>query len=65
MELVAYFRERTLNDLPEFAGLNPSIENLARLIGQELWNRIKDPLHSLTAKIWENDIAWTAYREER
>jgi 6-pyruvoyltetrahydropterin/6-carboxytetrahydropterin synthase len=65
MELVAYFRDRTLNDLPEFAGLNPSIENLARLMGQDLLGRVKEPLHSLTVKIWENDIAWAAYREER
>lgn len=65
MELVAYFRDRTLNDLPEFTGLNPSIENLARLMGQDLLGRVQEPIHSLTVKIWENDIAWAAYREER
>ncbi|MCX5892624.1 MAG: 6-carboxytetrahydropterin synthase [Deltaproteobacteria bacterium] len=64
-ELIAYYRDQTLNELPEFAGLNPSIEHFARLLGQELLNRIKDPLHALTAKVWEDDIAWTAYREER
>jgi 6-pyruvoyltetrahydropterin/6-carboxytetrahydropterin synthase len=65
MELVAYYRDQTLNELPEFTGLNPSIENLARLMGQELMGRIKEPIRSLTVKIWENDIAWAAYREER
>jgi 6-pyruvoyltetrahydropterin/6-carboxytetrahydropterin synthase len=64
-ELVAYYREQTLNELPEFAGLNPSIEHLARLLGQELISRLKEPLRALTVKIWENDIAWAAYREER
>ncbi|HEY9073375.1 MAG TPA: 6-carboxytetrahydropterin synthase [Desulfobaccales bacterium] len=64
-ELVAYYTDQTLNELPEFAGLNPSIEHFARLLGQELLNRIKDPLHALTAKVWEDDIAWAAYREER
>ncbi len=64
-DLVAYYREQILNELPEFAGLNPSIEHFARLLGQELLSRIKDPLHALTAKVWEDDIAWTAYREER
>ncbi|MCL4503171.1 MAG: 6-carboxytetrahydropterin synthase [Deltaproteobacteria bacterium] len=64
-ELVAYYRDQTLNELPEFAGLNPSIEHFARLLAQELLNRIKDPLHALTAKVWEDEIAWTAYREER
>ena len=27
-ELAARYRDRTLNDLPEFEGLNPSIEHL-------------------------------------
>jgi len=65
LELVAYYRDQTLNGLPEFAGLNPSIENLARLMGQDLINRVKEPIRALTVKIWENDIAWTSYREER
>ena len=43
-ELVAYYRDQTLNDLPEFAGLNPSIERFARLLGQSLWGRISEPL---------------------
>jgi 6-pyruvoyltetrahydropterin/6-carboxytetrahydropterin synthase len=64
-ELVAYYTDQTLNELPEFAGLNPSIEHFARLMGQELLSRIKDPLRALTAKVWEDDIAWAAYREER
>jgi 6-pyruvoyltetrahydropterin/6-carboxytetrahydropterin synthase len=64
-ELVAYYRDQTLNELAEFAGLNPSIEHFARLLCQELLNRIKEPLHALTTKVWEDDIAWAAYREER
>jgi len=64
-ELLAYYREQTLNELPEFAGLNPSIEHFARLLCQGLLSRMKDPLHALTVKVWEDDIAWTAYREER
>ncbi len=64
-ELIAYYRDQTLNDLPEFAGLNPSIEHFSRLLCQELANRIKDPLHAVTTKVWEDDIAWAQYREER
>jgi 6-pyruvoyltetrahydropterin/6-carboxytetrahydropterin synthase len=64
-ELVAYYRDQTLNDLPEFAGLNPSIEHFARLLCQELLSRLKEPLSAVAVKIWENDIAWAAYREER
>jgi 6-pyruvoyltetrahydropterin/6-carboxytetrahydropterin synthase len=64
-ELAAYYRAQTLNDLPEFAGLNPSIEHFARILGQEILSRMKEPLSAVTVKIWENDIAWAAYREER
>ena len=45
-ELVAYYRDQTLNQLPEFAGLNPSIEHFARILCQELFSRLKDPLHA-------------------
>jgi len=64
-ELVAYFRDQTLNDLPEFAGLNPSIEHFARILCQEILSRVKEPLDAVRVKIWENDIAWAAYYEER
>ncbi|MFA4903053.1 MAG: 6-carboxytetrahydropterin synthase [Desulfobaccales bacterium] len=64
-ELAAYYREQTLNDLPEFIGLNPSIEHFARILCQELLSRVKEPLSAVTVRIWENDIAWAAYREER
>jgi 6-pyruvoyltetrahydropterin/6-carboxytetrahydropterin synthase len=64
-ELTAYYRDQTLNDLPEFAGLNPSIEHFARILCQEVLSRVKEPLSAVTVQIWENDIAWASYREER
>jgi len=61
--LVAYYRDRTLNDLPEFAGLNPSIEHFARILAEALAGRIQAPtLTTLTVVIWENNIAWASYR---
>jgi 6-pyruvoyltetrahydropterin/6-carboxytetrahydropterin synthase len=64
--LVAYYRDRTLNELPEFEGLNPSIEHFARILCQALSTRIQAPhLSAITIKIWENEIAWAAYRKER
>jgi 6-pyruvoyltetrahydropterin/6-carboxytetrahydropterin synthase len=63
--LVAHFRDQTLNDLPEFAGKNPSIEHFSRLFFQELKKRIKAAtLTAIQVKIWETGIAWAAYREE-
>ncbi len=64
-EQINYYRDKTLNDLPEFAGLNPSIEHFARILCQQLRHLLAAPnLIALQVTIWENDIAWTAYREE-
>jgi 6-pyruvoyltetrahydropterin/6-carboxytetrahydropterin synthase len=58
------FRDKTLNDLPEFQNLNPSIEQLARLIHQNLCRRLTVEAHAaMEIKLWENDFAWAAYRE--
>ncbi len=63
--LVVHYRDKTLNELPEFKGLNPSIEHFARIFCQALAERIQAPnLGLITVKIWENDIAWAAYRQE-
>jgi 6-pyruvoyl-tetrahydropterin synthase len=63
--LVAYFRDKTLNELPEFAGLNPSIEHFSRIFCQRLKERLQAAtLEAVGVKIWETGIAWAAYREE-
>ena len=63
--LVARYRDKTLNDVPEFEGLNPSIEHFARIFCQALSDLIRAPnLQAVTIKMWENEIAWAAYRQE-
>ena len=62
--LVSRYKDKTLNDLPEFAGLNPSIEHFSRIFCHAMVERIHAPnLSAMTIKIWENDIAWARYRE--
>jgi 6-pyruvoyltetrahydropterin/6-carboxytetrahydropterin synthase len=64
--LVARYRDKTLNDLPEFKGLNPSLEHFARLFCQALSERIQAPnLSAVVMKMWENETTWAAYRVER
>ncbi len=64
-DLVDYFKDQTLNDLTEFKDLNPSIEHFCRIFFNAIRSKIKaDNLTALTVKIWENEIAWTSYREE-
>ena len=61
--LVAHYKDKTLNDLPEFNGLNPSIEHLSRIFCTQLAARIRvQRLQTMVLKIWENDIAWASYR---
>jgi len=62
-ESVAYFRDRMLNELPEFAGLNPSIEHFARILAERLAAGLAAPnLSALRTVVWENEIAWASYR---
>lgn len=61
--LVARYRDQTLNDLPEFAGLNPSLEHFSRILAESLAGLIQaETLTALTVRLWENDIAWASYR---
>src|SRR5690349_18435837 len=65
-ELVNYYREQMLNDKPEFAGLNPSIEHFARILAASLSERIKARnISTLKVVLWENDSAWAAYELRR
>lgn len=63
---VARFRDQTLNQLPEFTDLNPSIEHFTRILCQLLSNSIQAPnISMITVKIWENEIAWASYEMKR
>lgn len=65
-EIVSGYRDQTLNDLPAFAGLNPSIEHFARILCTGLSEQIQAAnIRSMTVRLWENEIAWAAYTLER
>ena len=60
--IVEQYRDQTLNELPPFQGLNPSIEHFSRIICQSLASRIVAPnLNALTVTLWENEIAWARF----
>lgn len=64
--IVNYYKEQMLNDKPEFAGLNPSIEHFSRILATTLSERIKaDNIRAIKVVLWENESAWAAYRVER
>jgi 6-pyruvoyltetrahydropterin/6-carboxytetrahydropterin synthase len=61
--LVDYFRDVVLNELPEFVGLNPSIEHFSRIIWHSLAKEISaQNIKEMVIQLWENDIAWVSYR---
>lgn len=63
--IVEQYRDKNLNQLAVFEGLNPSLEHFARLIWQNMAHQLKSTnLKSMTVRIWENDIAWAAYTKD-
>jgi 6-pyruvoyltetrahydropterin/6-carboxytetrahydropterin synthase len=65
-EIVNYYKDQMLNDKPEFAGLNPSIEHFSRILATSLSEHIKaDNITTIKVVLWENDSAWAAYNVER
>jgi 6-pyruvoyltetrahydropterin/6-carboxytetrahydropterin synthase len=61
--VLAAFSGQTLNALPAFAGLNPSIERLATVLHATFTARLAHlDLEALTVTLWEDAIAWTSYR---
>jgi 6-pyruvoyltetrahydropterin/6-carboxytetrahydropterin synthase len=65
-EIVNYYKEQMLNDKPEFAGLNPSIEHFARILATSLSERIMATnISAVKVILWENASAWAAYTLER
>jgi len=61
-DIVDRYRDTTLNDLPEFEGLNPSVEHFARIVCLSLKDRLSTSnLDGIRVKIWEDDEAWASY----
>jgi 6-pyruvoyltetrahydropterin/6-carboxytetrahydropterin synthase len=60
------YRDKTLNNLPEFEGKNPSLELFARLLAEGMSKALEPhlppgTLRSLTAKLWEHEQAYATY----
>jgi 6-pyruvoyltetrahydropterin/6-carboxytetrahydropterin synthase len=63
---VAAYRDRTLNEQPEFQGLNPSIENFSRILCQSFDRAIRAAnICYLSVRLWENEVAWAEFEMER
>lgn len=59
------YRARVLNDLPEFAGLNPSLEHFARILAGRLGAALVGKhLTVHLVRLWESETAWASFRQE-
>ena len=63
-EIIAQFSDHTLNDLPRFAGLNPSLERFAGVLYEDLYANLALKDLFVAVKLWENDRDWAAYGPE-
>lgn len=59
--LVERYRDRTLNGLPEFDGLNPSVEHFARIVADQLVIDAAN-LTAVEVTIWEHAGAAGGFR---
>jgi 6-pyruvoyltetrahydropterin/6-carboxytetrahydropterin synthase len=64
-EFIGSYADRTLNEMPPFAGLNPSIEHFARVACQYVADEPSlKGLSSVCARMWENEDACASYRQD-
>jgi 6-pyruvoyltetrahydropterin/6-carboxytetrahydropterin synthase len=61
--IVERYRDRMLNDLPEFAGENPSLERFARIIADRIVTDLPaGSVDAIALKLWESETAFATYR---
>jgi 6-pyruvoyltetrahydropterin/6-carboxytetrahydropterin synthase len=60
--LVDRYKDKTLNELPEFEGRNPSLELFARVLCEGMLRAWTPPrLRWFTVKLWEHEQAFATY----
>jgi 6-pyruvoyltetrahydropterin/6-carboxytetrahydropterin synthase len=61
MAVIDGYKDRLLNELEPFAGLNPSLEHFARILWENLAARLDSGDYRLSVRLWENDRDWGGY----
>ena len=61
-EVVGIVEGAYLNDLPEFKGINPSLENFSRVMWTWVADRLKEPrVERIRITVWESEDARASY----
>lgn len=64
-EILDSYRNADLNELPDFAGLNTSLEHFARILCTRLAGSLAGAqLAAISLQLWESDSAWASFRLE-
>ncbi len=63
-ELIAGYDGRLLNELPQFAGVPPSLEHLARIMCTAFSGRLQGAYEGVTVKVWESEWAWASFHQD-
>ena len=61
-DIVSTYQDNTLNEFSEFQGLNPSLENFCKIIGDIFCSKLSSiKLSSVEIKLWEDANAWASH----
>lgn len=62
--LIKLYGDSTLNELPEFDGLNPSLEHFARIFYARFTEAMEiTSLSDVQVTLWEDENCWAEYSE--
>ena len=64
-EILSRMDHKYLNEVPPFHGQNPSSENIARYIFDEMDGKMPPPVRLSRVAVWESDDAWAEYSRPR
>jgi len=61
-ELLEEFDHKYLNDLPDFDGINPTSENIARIVFEKMGKKLSQcPCEVVETEVWESEKASVIY----
>lgn len=66
LRVTAEYDHNTLNDVPPYDEINPSTENIARVIYQTIKTELTDlpnDVHVAFVQVWESPTSWAKYWE--
>ena len=63
--VIETYGDETLNELPPFEGLNPSVEHFARIVCEDILETTAvDVPTQVTVRLWEDDEAYASFTTE-